>query len=167
MSYREVPVYEIREVLRLWLRGEGMRSIERLAGVDRKTVRRYLSAACESGFVRDGDEAQLSDELISRICEAVRPRRTSGHVESWDKLVANHEQLKTWLIEEKLTVVKAKELLERRGVVVPERTMHRYVLQVLGVGRHTRKTTVRGRRRRAGGRAAGRLRQDGPHRRPR
>ena len=32
------------EVLRLWLRGEGFRSIERLAVVDRKTVRRYVAA---------------------------------------------------------------------------------------------------------------------------
>lgn len=33
--FREVRVYEIREVLRLWVRGEGLRSIERLAGMDR------------------------------------------------------------------------------------------------------------------------------------
>jgi hypothetical protein len=39
MAFREVPVYEIREVLRLWLGGEGSRSVARLTGVDRKTVR--------------------------------------------------------------------------------------------------------------------------------
>jgi hypothetical protein len=38
MAFREVAVYEVREVLRLWLRGEGLRSTARLAGVDRKTV---------------------------------------------------------------------------------------------------------------------------------
>ena len=37
MAFREVRVFEIREVLRLWLRGEGLRSIERLV---RWTVRR-------------------------------------------------------------------------------------------------------------------------------
>ncbi len=42
MAFREVRVFEVREVLRLWLRGEGLRAIERLAGVDRKTVRRYV-----------------------------------------------------------------------------------------------------------------------------
>jgi len=56
---------------------------------------------------------------------------------------ANHDQLKTWLVDDKLTVKKAHELLERRGVVVPERTLHRYALQVLGVGRSSRHTTVR------------------------
>jgi hypothetical protein len=43
MALREVRVFEVREVLRLWLRGEGLRATERLAGVDRKTVRRYLA----------------------------------------------------------------------------------------------------------------------------
>ena len=39
VAFREVGVHEIREVLRLWLRGEGLRSVARLARVDRKTVR--------------------------------------------------------------------------------------------------------------------------------
>ena len=34
-----------------------------------------------------------------------------------------------------LTVVKVDELLAREGVVVPERTLHRYALEVLGRGR--------------------------------
>lgn len=49
MAFREVRVFEIREVLRLWLRGEGLRSIERLGSVDRKTARRYVAAAQECG----------------------------------------------------------------------------------------------------------------------
>ncbi|HEY3241388.1 MAG TPA: IS21 family transposase, partial [Acidimicrobiia bacterium] len=68
-------MFEIREVLRLWLRGEGFRSIERLAMVDRKTVRRYVTAAGEFGLVRDGGEQQLTDELIGQVCERVRPHR--------------------------------------------------------------------------------------------
>jgi hypothetical protein len=42
MAFREVHVHEIREVLRVWLRGESLRSVERLAALDRKTVRRYV-----------------------------------------------------------------------------------------------------------------------------
>jgi hypothetical protein len=72
MAFREVRVFEVREVLRLWLRGEGIRSTERLAGVDRKTVRRYLAAAVELGLVRDGGEEQLSDEFVGSVVEAVR-----------------------------------------------------------------------------------------------
>ena len=57
MAFREVAVYEVREVLRLWLRGEGIRATQRLAGVDRKTVRRYVAAAEELGLDRGGGEA--------------------------------------------------------------------------------------------------------------
>ena len=40
MAFREVRVYEVREVLRLWLGDHGFRAVERLSGVDRKTVYR-------------------------------------------------------------------------------------------------------------------------------
>ena len=52
MGFREVPVFEAKEMLRLWLRGEGLRSIERLSRVDRKTVRRYVATASELGVDR-------------------------------------------------------------------------------------------------------------------
>jgi hypothetical protein len=69
MAFREVAVYEVREVLRLWLRGEGLRGRARLAGVDRKTVRRYVAAATELGLARDGGENQLGDEFLGRVVE--------------------------------------------------------------------------------------------------
>ena len=141
--FREVQVHEIREVLRLWLRGEGNRAIERLSLVDRKTVRRYIGAAVACGLVRDGGEGQLTDELLGQVCEAVRPHRPDGHGPAWATLKANHDQLKSWLVTDKLTVVKVYDLLGRRGVVVPQRTLHRYALEVLGVGRSARGTTVR------------------------
>jgi transposase len=136
-------VYEIKEVLRLWVRGEGLRSIERLAVVDRKTVRRYVAAAVEAGLDRDGGEGQLNDVLLSVVCEKVRPHRPEGHGAAWGLLVANHDLLKGWLVDDGLTAVKAGELLARRGTVVPERTTQRYALEVLGVGRSARGTTVR------------------------
>jgi hypothetical protein len=49
MSFREVRVFEIREVLRLLLRGEGQRAIERLSSVNRKTVVRYVDAPLRAG----------------------------------------------------------------------------------------------------------------------
>jgi hypothetical protein len=143
MSFREVQVHEIREVLRLWLRGEGHRAVARLSAVDRKTVRRYIDAALACGLVRDGGEDQLGDEAIGRVCELVRPHRPDGHGQAWATLAADHDQLKEWLLDQGLTVVKVHDLLTRRGTVVPQRTLHRYALEVLGVGRSTRTTTVR------------------------
>jgi len=143
MAFREVRVFEVREVLRLWLRGEGVRATERLAGVDRKTVRRYLAAGQELGLVRDGGEQQLSDEFLGSVVEKVRPRRSDGRGRAWGLLVGQHSQIESWLKTEQLTVVKVGELLARRGIVVPERTLHRYALEVCDVGRGRRGVTVR------------------------
>jgi transposase len=142
MAFREVRVFEIREILRLWLRGEGFRSIERLAQTNRKTVHRYIDAAVAAGVDRAGGEEQLSDAVMAVVCEAVRPHRPRGRGEAWEALAAHHEVLKQWLVDGGLTAVKAGELLARRGVVVPERTLHRYALDVLGVGRSARRSTV-------------------------
>ena len=47
--FREVDVVEVREVLRGWLDGVGLRTVAARAGVDRKTARRYVQAAQEAG----------------------------------------------------------------------------------------------------------------------
>ena len=44
MAFREVCVNEIKEVLRAWLAGAGLRTAAERAGVDRKTARRYVEA---------------------------------------------------------------------------------------------------------------------------
>jgi hypothetical protein len=41
MAFREVSVVGVKEVLRLWLRGHGQRTIAGSAQLDRKTVRRW------------------------------------------------------------------------------------------------------------------------------
>ena len=143
MSFREVRVFEVREVLRWWMRGDGLRVVSDRSGMDRKSVRRYVEAAVAAGVDREGGEDQLNDLLLGVIIEAVRPHRRDGHGAAWAVCVANHDVLKGWLVDDGLTAVKAGELLGRRGVTVPERTLHRYALGVLGVGRSARGTTVR------------------------
>jgi len=143
MAFREVRVFEVREVLRLWLHGEGLRSISRLVGMDRKTVRRYVEAAEVLGLNRAGEEAQLSDVLLGQVVEKVRSHRTDGRGEAWRLLDAHRGRLRVWLEDQGLTVVKVHELLGRQGVVVPQRTLHRYALDELGVGRSARSSTVR------------------------
>lgn len=61
MAFREVSVTEIRKVLRLWVRGEGLRSIERLVSCDRKTIRRCVQAAEAASLARDGGVKHLTD----------------------------------------------------------------------------------------------------------
>src|SRR5829696_2792974 len=122
MAFREVRVFEVREVLRLWLAGEGVRATERLVGFDRKTVRRYVDAAVGLGLVRDGGEEQLTDMFIGLVVEAVRPHRTDGHGDAWRLLQVHHGEIAGWVADD-LTGVKIAELLERRGVEVPARTV--------------------------------------------
>jgi hypothetical protein len=51
-------VIEVREVLRAWLAGAGLRTVAAQAGVDRKTARRYVEAAEAAGVVRAGGYGQ-------------------------------------------------------------------------------------------------------------
>ncbi len=140
MAFREVSVVQIKEALRRWLRGEGERPIAHGVGVDRKTARRYITAAMELGLDRDGGEEQLTDELIGQLVERVRPHRPDGHGEAWRRLLAEEAQIKAW-VDGGLTVVKIGILLARRGVEVPPRTLARFAVERCGAGRRT--TTVR------------------------
>ena len=50
MGFREVSVVRVKEMLRLWVRGHGLRTIAWLTQTDRKTVRRYVDAAQALGL---------------------------------------------------------------------------------------------------------------------
>src|SRR6266480_2262468 len=134
MVFREVAVTEIREVLRAWLAGAGLRRVAERAGVDRKTARRYVAAAVEAGLARDGGPGQLTDELVGQVAERVRPARPGGHGQGWEALESCRAQVTQWVKKDGLTVVKIGVLLERRGVVVPYRTLHRFCVERCGFG---------------------------------
>jgi transposase len=134
MAFREVAVTEIREVLRAWLAGGGLRQVAAQAGVDRKTARRYVEAAVGAGLARDGGAGQLTDELIGQIAQVVRPVRPGGHGQAWEQLEGCHAEIGA-LVKQGLSVVKVGVLLERRGVVVPYRTLHRFCVERCGFGK--------------------------------
>ena len=140
MAFREVSVVEVREVLRAWLSGDGLRTVGERAGVDRKTARRYVQAAEAAGVVRGGGPGQVTDEVIGRVVAAVRPARPAGRGSAWELLLAQREQITAW-VKRDLTVVKIGILLQRQGVVVPYRTLHRFCVECCGFGRGA--TTVR------------------------
>ena len=135
MAFREVAVTEIREALRAWLAGAGLRTVAERAGVDRKTARRYVEAAVSAGLARGGGEDQLTDELLGQVAGVVRPVRPGGHGSAWDALEACHGQVKAH-VDDGLSVVKIGVLLERQGVRVPYRTLHRFCAQRCGFGRN-------------------------------
>lgn len=134
MAFREVNVNEVREVLRGWLAGAGLRAVAARAGVDRKTARRYVQAAEVAGVVRDGGWGQVTDDVVGAVVAAVRPVRPAGHGSAWGLLQAERQQIVEW-VGKGLTVVKIGTLLGRRGVVVAYRTLHRFCVQCCGFGR--------------------------------
>ena len=145
MGFREVSVVEIREVLRAWLEGHGLRKVAERAGVDRKTARRYVEAAQAAGLTRDADADAVSDDLVGAVVEAVRPARPNGHGASWETLLAHEEQIRAWVKggdgHAPLSIVKIEELLARQGVRVPYRTLHRFAVERCDF--RVRSTTVR------------------------
>jgi hypothetical protein len=150
MGFREVSVVEVREVLRAWQEGQGLRKVAERAGVDRKTARRYVEAAQAAGLAREAGSGAVTDELIGLVVEAVRPARPGGHGVAWEVLLAHEEQIRAWVAggehdgvkHEPLSVVKIEQLLARQGVAVPYRTLHRFAVQRCGFGTG-RGTTVR------------------------
>src|SRR6266852_5002742 len=131
MVFREVSVIEVREALRAWLAGKSERAVAAQAGVDRKTSRRYVTAAVAAGLSRGGGEDQLTDELIGQVVSVVRPVRPDGHGQGWAELEARREQIVKW-VEGDVPVVKIGILLARQGVVVAERTLHRFAAERCG-----------------------------------
>ena len=139
MGFREVSVVEVREVLRAWLEGFGLRTVASRAGVDRKTARRYVEAAEAAGLSRDIGPVGVTDDLVGLVVEAVRPARPNGHGSSWEALLGQEEQIRGWVggaevdgqKYDALSIVKIEQLLARRGVVVPYRTLHRFAVCLL------------------------------------
>jgi transposase len=138
VSYREVHVVEVKEVVRLWSRGESLRSISRRTGLDRKTVSRYVKAAQQVGC-KVGEEA--GDAAIGEVIGRVRAQGPGIRGSSWAVCAEHREVLAGWL-EKQVPLSKVQELLSRHtGVVVPYRTLHRYASRELGFG--GRRVTVR------------------------
>ena len=141
MVFREVSVIEIREALRAWLAGKSERAVAAQAGVDRKTSRRYVRAAVAAGLSRGGGEEQLTDELIGQVVSVVRPVRPDGHGQGWAELEARQEEIAAW-VKAGVPVVKIGILLARQGVMVAERTLHRFAAARCGAGGSTVTTPV-------------------------
>ena len=151
MAFREVSVYEIREVLRVWLGAggagpaPGLRTIADRCGVDRKTVRRYVMAAQAAGLTRTCSPERIDDALIGVVIDRARPARPEGHGAAWNSLLPFETQIRGWVTggdgNPPLTVAKIAILLARQGCVVPERTLYRFATERCGFG--SKQTTVR------------------------
>ncbi len=134
MGFREVTVIQVKEMLRLWLRGSSARSIGRAISADRETVKRYTEAALAEGLEPGGGEQALTDELLGAVVHRVRPGGPGVHGGSW-RFCQEHQGFLAEQLKGPLTLKRVRTLLYRHtGVEVPYRTLHRFAVQELGWG---------------------------------
>jgi hypothetical protein len=135
MPYREVTMHEVKEVLRLWLMGHGKKPIARQLGLDRNTVRSYISHAERAGLNRAGGEAALTDELITQVLLRLRAPRTHEHGSGWAVCVEHRDFLKQKLDQGVLLTKTLKLLAREREVAIPYSTAHRFAVAEFNFGR--------------------------------
>ncbi|MGH7731072.1 MAG: Mu transposase domain-containing protein [Candidatus Eiseniibacteriota bacterium] len=132
MSYREVTMLEIREVLRLWYGGAAKKRIAAQLGLDIKTVRRYLRAAQVCG-IRPGGEAP-SEEQAAAVVAALQPDWGRRRGDAW-AVCAGQRAFVASHLEHGVRLSKIRRLLRGRGVPVSYAALRRYAIAELGFGR--------------------------------
>jgi transposase len=140
MAYREVGMFDVKEVLRLWQQGKGKRWVAAAVGVDPKTVRSYVQAAEDAGVVRE-DPSTLTEERLVAVLAAVRPGQGRPHGEAWATCEAHREEIANHLAKE-VRLSKVRRLLQRGGVTLPYATLHRFAVEELGFRQPTRTLPV-------------------------
>jgi hypothetical protein len=137
MSYRELAMIDVKEVLRRWSAGHGDRRIGREAGVDRKTVARYTDAARALGLER-GQE--LTDEEVHQVAQCVQSRPLLSSSDEWNEVAQHRERIERWLAGDKetrpLRLTKIHTLLVRDyALQASYGTLRRFALHELAAAR--------------------------------
>jgi transposase len=138
VSFRELTMIEVREVIRRWQASQSMREIARETGLDRKTVRRYVDALTEHGVARD---VALSDTLVHEIGRRVQERMLPEPSVERALLMEHRDRISEWLAAKKpLRLTKVHTLLHRdHKVDVSYATLRRFAIDELawGIGKPT------------------------------
>jgi hypothetical protein len=109
MSYRELNMNEIKEVLRRWKARQSKREIARGTGLDRKTVRRYIETAQQCQISRDGE---TSESEVHQVAQRVQDRPAPSPSEQRELLLKYKERIESWLKGSKpLRLTKVQVLL--------------------------------------------------------
>jgi transposase len=140
VSFRELTMIEVREVIRRWHAHRSMREIARETGLDRKTVRRYIEVLRELGVARDA--AVVDDALVHAVSARIQVRAAQEPSVERVQLFDHRDRIEKWLTQHKpLRLTKVHTLLQRdHGVDVSYATLRRYAMDELGWG--MRKPTV-------------------------
>lgn len=133
MSYREVTMLEIKEVLRLWRAGTAKKRIAGQLGLDIKTVRRYLRVAQGCGPWPAGD-APLDEAQVAAVVAALQPDWGRRRGDDWAVCGGQREFIASHL-QARVRLSKIRKLLRRRGIEVAYPTLRRFAIVELDFGR--------------------------------
>ncbi|HSH75623.1 MAG TPA: IS21 family transposase [Longimicrobiales bacterium] len=143
MTYREVAMWEVLNVLRRVGRGESKSAVARATGHDRKTVKRYVATAVELGWRPGLDEP--TEALAASVAGRHHPAKGRSAGEAEDRLLPHRERIKGWLKpapgeKRGLRLTKVQELLRREGIDVVYSSLHRFAVKHCGFGERGRMT---------------------------
>jgi transposase len=131
MTYRELSMMDVKELLRRWSAAHSNRKIARETGADRATVRRYVEVVRELGLER-GHE--FTDAEVHEIAQRIQARPVRDASTEWTVVAQHKERIVEWLGRRRpLKLKKIHTLLARdHGVEVSYGTLRRYAMQELG-----------------------------------
>jgi len=134
MAFREVPMVEVKEVLRLWLVGMARKRIAARLGLDPKTVRRYVRTAARVGVDRRSGETALRDEQVTAVVVALKAIPARPHGDAWAACV-QHQAVIAAHLAHGVRLTKVRKLLRRAGILIPYTTLRRFAAATCGFGR--------------------------------
>lgn len=139
MSFRELTMIDVLEVLRRWQSGQSARAIAKDGVADRKTALRYIHAALASGIA---ETTTLDDAAVATVARRVQERPPTPPSTARKTLLAHRDRIEAWLRAPRpLRLVRIRELLARDGIDVGYTTLRRFAHDELGW--RERPTTVR------------------------
>jgi transposase len=139
MSFRELMMIDVKEILRRWQMSQSERRIGRDTGTDRKTVGRYIVEAEALGLHQD---RPLTEEEVAAVAQRVQSRPQPEPSEAREALIPYKGKIEGWLGGSKpLKLSKVLQLVEREGVQTSYATLRRFAIAELGWSK--RPATVR------------------------
>jgi transposase len=130
MSYRELTMIDVKEVLRRWQAGQSARQIARDAVVDRKTVARYIATAEKLELPRD---RALDDGEVHEVAQREQTRALPDASAERRELERHRDRIAAWLgAARPLRLSKIHVLLRRDGLDASYATLRRFAMEELG-----------------------------------
>ena len=134
MPYRELSMIEVREVLRRYVGGAGLRAIARGTGLDRKTVAKYIHAGTACGVAPGGPPP--TDVQIATVLAHLQGPMPGRPGTAQDVLRPHQAQIQAWLTEG-WRLTKIYRRLRAQGVPVSYSTLYRFAQTACGFGAPT------------------------------